>query len=523
MADVTVEAATRVYECGAAAEVERRRVWHPEFRDFSFRVRRLLRALGEAAEDEYWKPLVRTLKRYRFEASVAPVGFGSRYLMPPETIARMEAHLSRCRLLFPEFEQEAAAAVGVLWGLVAADENPLLDELAELSAPGWSLTVVLKETRHVPILDEVLAARGLAESISVVSEAQLRGGRCYERIACVGAGGWYDEYVFRAPRAPHVLVVSFGWIQDARARGSLFEGWERVRTALNIQRRAEEADEPAPHGPAPQEGVLEVEELAPRLDLAQLTRRYAAAEGAREDEAEDVSARLFQLEGKRGVFLEAEERGTALVIDLEEDHRRRVKRVGTAHITPGMFLLLREGGGGGDYLVPIADKILRDRAAGLRKFQRRWKDSLRSAVRTFGLPAVVGKLRALGSVKANEVNVRNWMSERNIRTDDPRDFKAIMGLVGLSADSDRCWEFAREIASAHQRAGGVVRRHLLRKVLESDLGDLEKVGSMRFELSEVGGNPLSAVRVVRVLPEVVRVSAAHLGKLIDLEDGEWRA
>jgi hypothetical protein len=524
MAEVSVAAASEIYACNVAVGVEHRRVRHLQFRDFCFRIRHLLKALGETGADEYWRPIVSTLKRYRFEASVAPVGFGNKCLMPPETIYKIELQLERCRRLFqPELAAEGTILLETLKGLVAADDNPLLNELTDLAATK-PLTIALKEPRHVPVLEEVLVNRGLSDVMKVVSEAQLRGGKCYEKIACIGARSWYEDYIFRAPRAPRLIVVRFEWIHDARPRGHIFDGWERVRTTLNIQRRHEDkADDVTMRAVDISDELIESEELMPRLDLANISRQYARP-GSTDDEAmDDVVAKLFQLEGAHGVFLEADERATALVIDLEEDERRRVKRARTAHITPGMFLLLREGGGGGDYLVPIADKVLGERAAGLRKFQKRWKESLRSVVRQFGLPEIVRKLRTFGAVRANEVNVRNWMSERNIRTEDPRDFRAIMTLIGLSKESEHCWQFASEIARAHQRAGAVVRKLLLKQVLRSDLTELETAGMMRFELSEVGGNPLAALRVLRISPEVVRISASHTGKLIDLENAGWHA
>lgn len=523
MAEVSMEAAAEIYACKVSVEVEHRRVRHLQFRDFCFRVRHLLKALSETAADECWRPIVSTLKRYRFEASVVPAGFGNRCLMPPETIYKIDLQLSRCRRLFqPELAAEGAVLLETLKDLVAANDNPLLNELADSATPGLPLTIALKESRHIPVLEEVLVNRGLSHVMRVVSEAQLRGGKCYERIACIGARSWYEDYVFRAPRAPRLIVVRFDWIHDTRPRGHIFDGWERVRTTLNIQRRHEDkADPTVIRAVDVSDELIESEELVPRLDLANISRQYARP-GITEDEvADDIVAKLFQLEGTRGVFLEADERATALVIDLEEDERRRVKRARTAHITPGMFLLLREAGSGGDYLVPIADKVLGERAVGLRKFQKRWKESLRSVVRQFGFREIVNKLLTFGAVRANEINVRNWMSERNIRTEDPRDFRAIMTLIGLGKESERCWQFAGEIARAHQRAGAVVRKLLLRQVLRSDLTELEAAGMMRFELSEVGGNPLAALRVLRISPEVVRISASHAGKLIDLESAEW--
>jgi hypothetical protein len=227
------------------------------------------------------------------------------------------------------------------------------------------------------------------------------------------------------------------------------------------------------------------------------------------------------LENRSGVFLDADEGGSWLVIDLAEEAATRVKRISVSSIEPGMYVLLREGGGG-DYIVPVADKILASGATNARGLQRHWKSKLRDAVQMYGSYTVSMQLKKLGSVRANEGNVRNWMSERNIRTDDERDFAAIMRLVGLDEEKEEYWNNAALIDRAHRQAGGHIRKLLLRQVLTADLRDLERLGRMKFELSASGAGQMIALRVVARSPTPNRIPLGHIGRLFELEEEAWR-
>src|SRR5207245_9573727 len=92
------------------------------------------------------------------------------------------------------------------------------------------------------------------------------------------------------------------------------------------------------------------------LSFAEVLRdvgRDAGGDAAKET----VRARPFLLEGDRVVFLEAEEKASALILDLEEHDEDRLQRLAVDDIAEGMYVLLRSAGGG-DYVVPVADTLL---------------------------------------------------------------------------------------------------------------------------------------------------------------------
>jgi hypothetical protein len=421
MSVLTLSNTDEIYAHSAGARFTQHRIAHPALQNFSFGLRRLLRELGEeATQDEHWRNFTRLLKRYRFEASVAPVGFGHPRLLPPETKEALERAAWRSRMLYPQYAELCEQLVAAIVELAARNDNPLLACLNEIVPADVPLTIALKESRHILWLKEVLQNEGLDDRFLVVSEAQLRGGVCFDALACIGARQWYAPYVWRAPRARQIHWLRFAWISEQTTDAPLLHGWATVQTALRQRPQSRAGfSTPVPvnivtHG-AEADETFDADELVPRIDLTQVAHNYARHVAAEDQTHEMVAARLVQLEGRRGVFLDAEENGTVLIIDLDEDGKDRVRRVATNSIAPEIYVLLRENAGG-DYLIPVADKILGARAARLRKFQRLWKERLRALVHREGEYSVIAQLKQCGAVRANETNLRNWLSEIRLLT-----------------------------------------------------------------------------------------------------------
>ncbi|HYJ89186.1 MAG TPA: hypothetical protein VEW46_24185 [Pyrinomonadaceae bacterium] len=529
MIDTSLPAATAIYSCRSAVQVEHHRLPHPAFKEFSFRLRTFERELGEEVENEYWKPFLRSLKRYRFEVTAAPLGFGNPIVMPADLLGWLHAQLEQCTMLYPKFAASSRKLLQSLDQLVEGNDNPLLDHISRLSgsARRQKLTVLLKESRLITTFEDTLSSRHLINLIEVVGEGQLRGSECFDEIVCIGPSRWFASYIFSAPRAPRIQVLHFDWIKDQWRDSAVFIGsaksqkdsgsdWQRIADEARYD--TEEIVKKAAEEPSDQ---LEVEELLPILDLDQISNRLAQSSSVSNSEQDEAEARLFQLEDGSGVFLDADEGSSWLVIDLGKEEEARVKRINVSSIEPGMFVLLREVGGG-DYIVPVADTILGQQASNARGLQRHWKSKLRDAVQSSSSYTVSMQLKSHGSVRANEGNVRNWMSARNIRTDDERDFTAIMRFVGLGEETAKYWKNAALIDRAHRQAGGHIRKLLLRQVLKADLRDLERLGRMRFELSESGGGQMIALRVVACSPTINRMPLAHIGRLFELEGDVWR-
>src|SRR5581483_2975479 len=243
----------------------------------------------------------------------------------------------------------------------------------------------------------------------------------YQSLLVVGPAYWYTDGVFAAPPALAIEVVCYSWMRSR---------WRPSTGFLNPARGNREQLGLAQDDNAENEEPWQ--EPWPEVNWGRIFQREERDQ-ARHPEPESanlVEARVFSLAGGFAVFLEEDTASRSLVIDTEAEGEARVQRLPNRDIVPGMFVLLRTEGGG-DYVAAVADQILGGDATRYRESQKRWKDALRSRIRAMGLFATCIRLLELGSVKADEQNVRNWVSPSNIRTRDRADFDAIMRLIGF--------------------------------------------------------------------------------------------
>jgi hypothetical protein len=75
-----------------------------------------------------------------------------------------------------------------------------------------------------------------------------------------------------------------------------------------------------------------------------------------------------------------------------------------------------------------------------------------------------------------------------------------------------------EIDRAHRRAGHMIRRMLLQQIATMALDELERDGTMDFQLGDDDGGSVSAFQITEVLAENYEVPADKLGVLMDLEE-----
>ncbi len=505
--------ATDIYDCSKSLVVSGHAVNQKELGKFSQSLKKFERTLGENMEDSYWKTFLSPLKRYRFELCAAPLYFNNPPLHTLEGITLLKNSISRCKNLFPQFDELAHDILAQALSLLERNENPLLDFLSSnIQSNGRHDTaILLKESYLVPSTEEVLKSHHTLRKITLLAPVQLKSGKCYENLYIIGPAHWFPQYVFNAPRAPKVNVVRFGWIKDLFRLESAF---------INSRDTLSERQKLVGTVSVGDEEYLSSDELIPKIDWASISKK-AKSYIADETGQEEISAKLFLLEGEKAVFLDAEENSSSLIIDLDEEDEKRVKRIAVIDISSNMYVLLRTSGGG-DYIISVADKIMGKEAQMNRTLQKIWKAGLREAVRLTSLLEVSLKLIDLGSSKANEANVRNWMSYKSIRTWDYKDFAAIMKLVGLGDESKECWEMMGMIDTAHRKAGHHIRKLLLRKVLATDIDELQRLGKMDFELSEVDSGSLTAFRVRSVFSEIVKVAVSVLGHPFDVKDALWR-
>lgn len=468
-----------------------------------YRAYRKLKALtyNDGAESVWSEPTL-MLSKYLYSLLLSPIPFNT-----PEILddSALESIWDRLRI-FEGSSTEGAAVLKVCietaQKLRTRSDNPLFLAMRQAFPRGVGRgALLIQHSALIPTVEKLLRKSAITSGISVVTAHQLKGSGSYERLLIVGPLSWYPGYVTRSKRSMQNVVLRFAWLNDRVAPTNSFVGGWAVDS--------ESADVPEARIQPKDEGVDSLPEdfLAP-VDWTHIHRRGLRHSGDAQ-EIDRVPAKTLLLEGEFGVFLEDDPSVAALVIDLDaEDAQRRVARISVNKLEPGQFVILKRHGEP-DFTVAFANQLMGGLSVPLRALQAEWKQRLRRRVEESSLLAVSIALLDLGSTRAMEANVRNWISARNIRTQDQEDFRAILKLVGLNDVFEEYWNGMEAIARYHQRAGQQIRRLLLRKLQESAFVGLERYGRLDITLTgAVGAGTLTAFRILAIdrNPRVVNVN-----------------
>lgn len=519
MIPLSIGRATEVYRDVSRCEITRHSVDHPCLASVSRSLRSLVNALGDEAADEYWRQTIGPVRRLAFTYCSVPLPFSEAAEVLRVDWGKLDRQVRLCRQLFPDFAERLAALVRQVQELSHEADSPFIQPLERLCRDGGAFALVLRDIRmNVPVAGYLSRSPAL-QNVRVVSAQQLRGARLCDVLFAIGPCGWFPEYVFSAPRAASIHVLSYQWIRDAWKPGPIFLGSSgsphgkkcnhllgMVPQVGGIVRRTDPAD------------ILAGDLLPPLPNFS-----HAAAQSRQNDET--VSARLCHLSGNRAVFVAADEGATSLVIDASEAGHAAVRRMRIDELMPGYFILLRTSGGG-DYIAPLADRILGAAATTCRAQQTEWKErAVVSARRQFGSTSrrelaslICDQLHARNLSQARPANVHYWISSKCIRPRKSEDFEAILRFAGIGDRSAELWAAMGEIDRAHRRAGHLIRRMLLRKIAETSLEQLERDGEMVFDLGDHDGGTLSAFQITGIQGEEFEVPTDRIGVLLDGEE-----
>jgi hypothetical protein len=517
MTYISLSTVDEIYSCSSSVKIYQNRLEHQKFRIFCLLLKKIEQSLGENAEEDYWKDFLRPLRQYRFKLCAAPLPFNHPIACQPGTIKFLEKHLKNCKFIYSDFASAANEIFNFLVDLSKSDDNPMLDFI-ENNYQNNSL--LLKESYLIPAVENVLSVSHKVKKNTILTPSQLRTNNCHKRLVVIGATRWFPDYIFTAPRTYEINIVHYIWIKDNWQSKPVFIASPDNVIQSNIVylpiRNTEDVNTKITN--IAQEDYLHPDEIIPpSINWIQGCKKISNFSSSSDNE-ESIEARLFLLEGEIAVFLDANTK--ALVIDLVEDGESQVKRELVTDIETRMFIILRTNGGG-DYIIPLANHILGEKAQTFRELQQLWKTRLKNKVSSSSLQDVSWRLLNLGSKLAkHEQNIRTWMSSRNIKPKNEKDFNAILTFVGLADRLEEFHEAAEEIYRAHYQAGKHIRQLLLHKVRTSNLQKLEQIGKMDFELSEADGGSMTAFRVVDINREVIMLPSSKISHPFQL-DGEF--
>jgi hypothetical protein len=518
--------AEEVYSCSSAKEIINHRVAWQELGNFSRALKALEKDLADEAYEEYWSSVIRPFRRYIFLMSSTPLAADHPAVYAPGTIERLENHLRRAHLSYPSFSGKASDILTSFSAIVGGGGSRLFEELEKLFEDRARQTsaIVLKDTKFAVEVALTLKNGHLLKEVEVVGTHHLRSDRCYDNLIVLGAPSWYPEYLLGAARARKVHVITYSWMRSAwKAEAAFYDSpsSEHIQDESAAQSPNINSEERVDTG-----YFISPEDLLPKIDLDAISERFARKYESG-PEYELVDASLLTLEGAAVVFIAASDKAKVLTIDPETDssvgnreRTSRLRRFPVSYLELGTYILLRTSGGG-DYIIPLADKLLGPNAEYITDCQSHWKGLLREEVAQKGLFQVSYDLLELGSIRAEESNVRNWVSTQNIRPEDERDFVAILKLIGLEDKTSEYWRNARALGNARLRAGAMIRKMLLKEVAIADLDELERTGRMGFELPGEDAGSFTAFRVLAVSEKKYKVPISSLEAPFESEDDIW--
>jgi hypothetical protein len=503
--------AAELYETAAALTVDRVCVEDAGLRSFSLGLQRFLGQLGADADDPYWKPVLARLRRARWELATVPLPLAHASLGLRDSAHFVAGCLRTCESVFPAHAEAAIELERALADISERESDPLGAAAAELCKVFGSTVVILRDGRHAGAVEERFAA---APNVTVRAPAELdASSRVYDRAVAIGPSSWFPRPVFAAPRAREIYVVQFDWLRDPPMDVAILPHPEAGE-------QASWRGMPGYDGARPGGGSMPAGELLPVTDWVAIAAGTGARSGQDAGRPDTVNAYLFLLASEQAIYVEADERSRAYIVELGTS--KELHMVPTRSILPGTYMVTRVGGDG-DYIPAIADSLLGEDAGRLRREQERWTAGLQQLVASMGMQAVAARLRAEGSPRANSGNVRRWASGDSIRTENYEDFLAIMRVIGLGEEAARVWQDMDLIDQAHLRAGQRVRALLNREIMKADTGELQRQGWQDYDVEEIEGE--GALRVARVEardPDLVRVSARQTRQLLPVERDLWQ-
>ena len=495
-----------VYECAAHLEVHVSEVSDLLACEFSHALREILNVLGNEIEESFWHDLVAPLKRYRSQMVINVLPLNHVQLFPHESLQPLRYQRSSAIRRKPQLEIAFQTLIDALEMLAEDGGTPLLNQMIRIqSVKAVEREAILvgseqfRETTIASIIELI------SPSLEVVSAKQLRQPLYFDRLFVTGPATWYAEHVIAAPKAPRVEVVRFDWLADPLKVESAF-----MRPVQKSTRLLSMTSTPKIATTSDMRPRLTREQVANTINFQQFAALHKPPHNSRD---ELVTARLVMLEGNQGVFLESE--SFVFVIDPFAPESERVHRVELTDLKIDDYLILRTVSGG-DQISELAAQTLGARGHQIQKFQGEWKSKFNHFEMMHGIEHIVRELKRAGGTRAvTEGNVRNWLEPYTIKPRSDADFRAILELCNLTAESKRYFDAAKALAGAHISAGQEIRRQLIDRLRSMDLQTLERNGWVEVELT-TGGGALAVWRVIGISQDTARVGVTHLGQRISL-------
>lgn len=471
---------------------------------FSVMLSQFERMLNEEARgDACICELVNDLRRFRFYVTASPLPFiNSQDQLDRLKLKRLAI---QCGLLFPNLKEATIKLVDASIAVIESNEKPILDFLNDRVQDGVYTGLVVKVAKNVDLVSRIIR-ESLSSSVTVVSPLALKQGAFFEQIIIVGPPHWYPEHLYNCPRARSIDTVTYAWQQWSHNTSPHLSGGDSRLSTLYAGCTVTEQKN--------------ITKSTNKIAIDQIDRNYLVLEesilrtSSNHEKPNQVAATLVALAGGKCIFFEKHTISNIWVLAFNQEEK--VTRLPVQQLDTECYLLIRTGTER-DVIHLIADKLLGVEAPSIRNRHSEWKKGLQKLVYKYGHDRVIRELRKKGSSRANYINLRNWMSEDNIKPRDREDFSAIINILKYGERETSLWKEAEILAKCHLQAGTAIRQQLLKVVNQADLSKLELEHTMVFPLPGAEEASFTSFKVEYIFNKDFYVEEHKTRILLDLE------
>jgi len=537
-----------IYRYCTTYSIKVHEVYDKQTYQFSTALKKFQARLHASEQTEIWKNFTGSLKRYRYLISVSPLPPNSTVFDTSSMHKNLSSFLQLQKSGSDNSSQIIIAADNLLsmfQNLCRESTNKLDEKFRSLirdKSSSYNLAISLLEHNLVKPLKKYFDEIYPNNSFDVISIHELKRITSFKKIILFGAPAWLENkgysFLFSAPRSSTLDLITYSWVKSTVNKESAFDCAKSDSKILNAEKSKIEFERDK-HA-----DVLDIEDAdlyLPVPDLSYLKRYLIQSTSAQnnDDIEETVNARIVILAGNKAVFIEAEKDSKSFVLNLheedfdrnepqhnieeddedEDDNNESSEMLGryfNDDLQEGMFILLRTGGGG-DFIVPVADVILGDMKNRCREMQREWKDKLKNKINEHRIEKVQKMIISAGGTNVHFATIRNWANERNIRPGTEQNFKALLRMLNIEDEFDQYNKNAETILAAHKKAGMYIRRLLIQQIKKSDMKNLLEEGVMIFNLPDIDSSAsMTAYRIERIIDEIHEIPYYKLGHPVSI-------
>lgn len=356
-----------VFNCIQNMTLKYHNIDNPELRAYSTYLRKFLSSLAESGKDDYWREKKWELRRIIFLLCAAPLE--KDYLIREVTriTQLLEDDIASCRKLYPNHFENFSNLITIAKALISSEIDVIKTEVESIFRDSSESTAILiKDTKLIPIVEKNIKDQGSLK-VEIESISSLKSEYCYDNLIIIGPANprWYPDFVFSSPKAKTIHVIKYRWMKGTWRPSNVFPNSLKNK---KLPKFVNEDDEQTAV-----DGELDPEFFLPPLDFSRIIRNAEQEFVEDDDEIEYIDAIIIYLENEQIVFLDFDDQASVYIVNID-DETTPIKKARVRDLEQGVFLLLRTTRGG-DYIIPLADRIMGGFAENARSIQKKMERS----------------------------------------------------------------------------------------------------------------------------------------------------